>query len=243
MDLQNEVAIITGASGGIGEAVAKELDAAGMRSLLLTARSQDKLERLASNLQHAKAVPGALTDPELPQKLVDVAIQTFGRLDVVFNNAGVMTVGSIESVDIEAICQMVRINVESAYRMAYTALRHFKQSASGFLISTSSIAGLKTTPQFAAYCGTKFAIDAFTDSMRMEFAATDIHVASIAPGSLDTGLYDHWSQRSQTVHLFRGSTATGGHRPLRSFHPRAACPCPHPQAFDRASRPAGVKAW
>lgn len=193
MDLQNKVAIITGASGGIGEAVAKDLDAAGM-SLVLTARSLDKLERLASNLKDAKAVAGAITDPELPQKLVDIAIQTFGRLDVVFNNAGVMTVGSIESVDIEAICQMVRLNVESTYRMAYTALRHFKQSGSGFLINTSSIAGLKTTPKFGAYCGTKFAIEAFTDSLRMELAGTNIRVASIAPGSVDTGLYDHWGQ-------------------------------------------------
>ena len=193
MDLNNKVAIITGASGGIGEAVAKELDAAGM-SLVLTARSQDKLKRLASKLQHAVAVPGAITDPELPQKLVEVAIQTFGRLDVVFNNAGVMVVGPIETVDIDSICQMVRINIESAYRMAYMALRHFKQVNSGFLINTSSIAGLKTTPQFAAYCGSKFAIEAFTDALRMELAGTNIRVASIAPGSVETGLYDHWNQ-------------------------------------------------
>ena len=131
MNLQNQVAIITGASSGIGEAVAYDLDAAGV-SLVLTARSQDKLEHLASNLQRAEVIPGEITDPELPQKLVDHAIQTFGKLDVVFNNAGVMTVGPIESVDIEAICQMVRINVESAYRMAYIALRHFKQSGTGF---------------------------------------------------------------------------------------------------------------
>ncbi|MHC5823702.1 MAG: SDR family NAD(P)-dependent oxidoreductase, partial [Nostoc sp.] len=67
MNLQNKVVIITGATGGIGEAVAKELDAAGM-SLVLTARSQEKLERLASNLQHAKVIPGEITNPELPQK-------------------------------------------------------------------------------------------------------------------------------------------------------------------------------
>ena len=98
------------------------------------------------------------------------------------------------TVDIESICQMVRINVESAYRMAYMALRHFKQVNSGFLINTSSIAGLKTTPQFAAYCGSKFAIEAFTDALRMELAGTNIRVASIAPGSVETGLYDHWNQ-------------------------------------------------
>lgn len=196
MDLKNKVAIITGASGGIGEAVAKELDAAGMR-LILTARSQEKLERLASSLQYAKAVPGEITDPELPQKLLDFAIQSFGQLDVVFNNAGVMTVGPIEDVDIEAICQMARVNVESAYRVAYTVLRHFKKSGSGFLINTSSIAGLKTVPQLAAYCGTKFAIEAFTDSLRVELAGTDIRVSSIAPGTVDTGLYDKWGEQQK----------------------------------------------
>ncbi|MFN6559509.1 MAG: SDR family oxidoreductase [Nostoc sp. ChiSLP01] len=196
MSLENKVAIITGASGGIGEAVAKELDAAGV-NLVLTARSQDKLERLASNLKHAKFVAGEITNPELPQKLVDFAIQTFGQLDIVFNNAGVMTVGPIEGVDIEAICQMVRVNVESAYRIGYTALRHFKESGSGFLINTSSIAGLKTVPQLGAYCGTKFAIEAFTDSLRVELAGTDIRVSSIAPGTVDTGLYDKWGDQQK----------------------------------------------
>jgi NADP-dependent 3-hydroxy acid dehydrogenase YdfG len=196
MNLQNKVAIITGASSGIGKAVAQDLDAAGM-SLVLTARSQDKLEHLASNLKHAKVVPGEITDPEMPQKLVDSAVQTFGQLDVVFNNAGVMTVGAIEEVDIEAICQMVRLNVESTYRMAYTVLRHFKQSGSGFLVNTSSISGLKTVSQFGAYCGTKFAIEAFTDSLRMELAGTGIGVACIAPGTVDTGLYDHWGQENK----------------------------------------------
>ncbi|MDZ8185036.1 MAG: SDR family oxidoreductase [Nostoc sp. ChiSLP02] len=196
MSLENKVAIITGASGGIGEAVAKELDAAGV-NLVLTARSQDKLERLASNLKHAKFVAGEITNPELPQKLVDFAIQSFGQLDIVFNNAGVMTVGPIEGVDIEAICQMVRVNVESAYRIGYTALRHFKESGSGFLINTSSIAGLKTVPQLGAYCGTKFAIEAFTDSLRVELAGTDIRVSSIAPGTVDTGLYDKWGDQQK----------------------------------------------
>lgn len=194
MDLQNKVAIITGASGGIGEAVVKDLDAAGMK-LVITARSQDKLEHLASSLQNAQAVPGEITDPELPQKLVDTAIHTFGQLDVVFSNAGVMTVGSIEQVDIEKICQMVRINVESVYRMAYTALRHFKKTGSGFLVHTSSISGLKTAPNLGAYCGTKFAIEAFTDALRLELAGTNIGVACVEPGTVDTGLYNNWDEK------------------------------------------------
>lgn len=196
MDLHDKVAIITGASSGIGEAIAKELDAAGMK-LVLTARSQDKLEHLAANLKQATAIAGTITEPELPQKLVDTAIKTFGQLDVVLNNAGMMTVGSIEDVDIDSICQMVRLNVESVYRMAYTTLRHFKKGGRGFLINTSSIAGLKTAPTYAAYNGTKFAVEAFTDSLRVELAGTGIKVAAIAPGTVDTGLYDRWSKEEK----------------------------------------------
>jgi NADP-dependent 3-hydroxy acid dehydrogenase YdfG len=193
MDLNNQVAIITGASSGIGRAIAYELDAAGMK-LVLTARSQDKLEQLASNLRQATIIAGEITAPELPQKLIDTAVDTFGQLDVVLNNAGVMTIGAIEEVDLDAICQMVRLNVESVYRMAYTVLRHFKQSGKGFLINTSSIAGLKTAPQYGAYNGTKFAVEAFTDALRMELAGTGIKVAAIAPGTVDTGLYDKWTE-------------------------------------------------
>jgi NADP-dependent 3-hydroxy acid dehydrogenase YdfG len=193
MELQNKVALITGASSGIGKAIAQDLDAAGMR-LILTARSQDKLDQLAASLKNAKAFATTITDVDAPQKLLDFGIATFGQLDLVINNAGAMTVGSIDEVDIESICDMVRLNVESVYRMAYTVLRHFKQNGSGFLINTSSIAGLKTAPRYGAYNGTKHAVEAFTDALRMELAGTGIKVAAIAPGTVDTGLYSHWNE-------------------------------------------------
>lgn len=202
MNLKDKVIIITGASGGIGEAVAKNLDEAGMK-LVLTARSKDKLEKLASTLRHASVVPGEVTDPELPQRLLEEAINTFGQLDAVFNNAGVMNVGSIEQIDIEAVCQMVRINVESVFRLAYVALKHFKKTGSGFVINTSSISGLKTAPELAAYSGTKHAVEAFTDALRMELAGTQIGVASIQPGSVATGLYDHWEDRGKKEYILQ----------------------------------------
>lgn len=191
MHLSGKTAIITGASSGIGKAIAQDLDAAGM-NLVLTARSQSKLEQLATFLKNAKVITATITEPDVPQKLLDFTISNFGQLDVVINNAGAMVVGSIEEVDIEAVCQMVRLNVESVYRMAYTALRYFKQAGSGFIINTSSIAGLKTSPKAGAYSGTKYAVEAFTDALRMELAGTGIKVAAIAPGTVDTGLYDHW---------------------------------------------------
>ncbi len=202
MELQNKVAVITGASSGIGEAVAKNLDAAGMK-LVLTARSQDKLKNLASQLKNACVVPGEITDPALPQKLLDTALQEFGQLDVVFNNAGAMVVGAIEEIDIEKICEMARINVEALYRVGYTMLKHFKKTGSGFLINTSSIAGLKTGATLAAYSGTKHAVEAFTDSLRVELAGTGIGVAAIQPGTVATGLYSDWDEK-QKDYIFSG---------------------------------------
>ena len=189
MDLQGKVALITGASSGIGKAIALELDKAGMK-LILTARSEEKLNDLADKCNDAKVYAASITEPDVPQQLLDFTLDTYGQLDVLINNAGMMSVGGIDEIDIEKICLMVRLNVESVYRMAYTVLKHFIQTNSGFLINTSSVAGLKTAPKQAAYDGTKHAVEAFTDSLRMELANTNIKVSAIAPGTVDTGLYD-----------------------------------------------------
>ena len=98
MSLSGQVAVITGASSGIGVGVAEELNRAGMK-LLLTARRADRLEQLAQSLDCCETVPGDIADPQLPQKLMDAAVEQFGRCDVVFNSAGVwactVAVGSI----------------------------------------------------------------------------------------------------------------------------------------------------
>ncbi len=197
MNFEGKVALITGASSGIGKAIALELDKAGMK-LILTARSEDKLKDLADKCSNAKVYAASITEPEVPQKLLDFALDTYGQLDVLINNAGMMSVGGIDEIDIEKICLMVKLNVESVYRMAYTVLRHFQKTGSGFLINISSVAGLKTAPKYGAYSGTKHAVEAFTDSLRMELAGTGVKVAAIAPGTVDTGLYDDWDKDSES---------------------------------------------
>ena len=197
MDLNGKVALITGASSGIGKAIALELDKAGMK-LVLTARSEGKLQDLAAKCKNAKVYAASITEPEVPQKLLDFTLDTYGQLDVLINNAGMMSVGSIDEIDIDKICLMARLNVESVYRMAYTILKHFKKNGSGFLINTSSVAGLKTAPEYGAYSGTKHAVEAFTDCLRMELAGTGVKVAAIAPGTVDTGLYDDWGEDSES---------------------------------------------
>lgn len=193
MKLKERVIIITGASGGIGAATARLLGSRGMKCVL-TARSESGLKRVADALPAAAVIAGDMIDPKLPGRLIDAAMEKFGRLDVVFNNAGVMHIGSVEDADVEALCAMVRLNVEAVVRMSYAALRHFKGQGSGFLINTSSLAGLKSFPQIGPYCGTKFAVEALTEALRMELAGTGVKVAAIEPGRTRTGLFDHWRE-------------------------------------------------
>ncbi len=193
MELDGKVILITGASSGIGEATARLLDGAGMRCLL-TARSGERLERLASGLNGAAVLAGDMTDPGMPACLVEAALQRFGRLDAVFNNAGIMHIGSVEAADVEALCAMVRLNFEALVRMSYTAVRHFKRQGSGFLINTSSLAGLKTFPELGVYNGTKHAVEALTDALRMELAGSGVRVGAVEPGRTRTRLFDHWRE-------------------------------------------------
>ncbi len=191
MNLENHVAIITGASSGIGVGVAEELREEGMK-LVLTARRVDRLQKLAGRLGECAVVGGDIADPAMPQRLIDTALDRFGRLDVVFNSAGVMHAASIEDADVEQLCAMIRVNVEAATRMAYTALKYFKTIGSGHLVNVSSILGTKVRPTTGVYAGTKYAIEALSQALRMEVARTDIKVSVIEPGLVETELQDHF---------------------------------------------------
>lgn len=188
--LSGKVAVITGASSGIGLAVARELHSHGMQ-LVLTARSADRLAQIQSELQ-AATVYGDITDPALPQKLLETALSTFGRCDVVLNNAGMIESGPIESINIDKVCEMVRVNVEAAYRVAYTFIRHFKAQGQGHLINMSSVLGTKVRPTSGAYAGTKYAVEALSEALRMEVAGTPLAVTCIEPGLVMTQLHRDW---------------------------------------------------
>lgn len=192
MNLKDKVAVITGASSGIGEGTAIELANAGMK-LVLSARRQDLLAKLAEQLDTETAViAGDITDSALPQQLIDTAVDRFDSCDVVFNNAGIMIVGSAVEMDVEAMCQMVRINVEAAYRLAILAMRHMVKQGSGYLINTSSILGLKVRQTTGAYAGTKYAIEALTEDLRMQANGTGVRVCALEPGLVETHLQDHF---------------------------------------------------
>jgi NADP-dependent 3-hydroxy acid dehydrogenase YdfG len=192
MELEGKVAVITGASSGIGEGTARELATAGMK-LVLTSRRKQLLDKIAAQLEtQVVTIAGDITEESLPQKLIDTAVKTFGSCDVVFNNAGVMIVGKAADIDIEAMCRMVRINVEAVYRLAILVMRHMISQGSGYLINTSSILGMKVRQTTGAYAGTKYAVEALTEDLRMQAAGTGVRVCALEPGLVDTHLQDHF---------------------------------------------------
>jgi NADP-dependent 3-hydroxy acid dehydrogenase YdfG len=188
MTLAGQVALVTGATSGIGKACAEALAGAGAK-LVITGRQTDKLAAVAEGLPGCAMLAGEMTDPALPGALVKRALEVHGRLDLCLNNAGTIVVGTIEEVDIDAVCAMARINVEAAYRMAYMALRHFRNAGAGHLVNVSSVLGFKVRPTAGAYAGTKHAIEALSEALRMEVAGSAVKVSCIEPGLVMTELH------------------------------------------------------
>ncbi|HVA62923.1 MAG TPA: SDR family oxidoreductase [Terriglobales bacterium] len=187
--LSGKVAIITGASSGIGAAVARNLAEAGVR-LVLSARRRERLEALAGALPEVATLAGDIADPGLGPRLFALAQERWGGCDIVVNNAGELVVGTIEDLDLEAMAHMLEVNVTATFRMAYLAARRFKAQGSGHLVNTSSVLGSKVRLTAGAYSGSKHAIEALSEALRLELAGTRIKVTAIEPGLVMTELHE-----------------------------------------------------
>lgn len=191
---QNRVAVITGATGGIGEAFARTLSAADY-ALVLNAPSTEKLCALREQLAGpCVAIAGNLRAEQMPQTLLLTAMEHFGRCDVCFNNSGLLEAGSIETLDIERVCNMVRVNVEGAFRMAYTFLQHFVAQGRGHLVNTSFALSQRVQPAVGAYAATKYAVEALSEALRMELTQTEVLISIVEPGLVRTGIRGHWRE-------------------------------------------------
>lgn len=191
--MNNKVAIITGATSGIGEAVARAMAEQGFK-LVIHGRNEQKLQSLAEQLG-AAYISADITEPTTAAKLLQLALDRYGRCDIAVNNAGTIEVGPVDTLDIDKMCSMVRVNVEAAFRFAYQFVRHFQTQGSGDLVNISSVMGTKTRPYAGAYSGTKFAIEALSESLRMELARSDIRITCIEPGLVETELQRHWETK------------------------------------------------
>jgi NADP-dependent 3-hydroxy acid dehydrogenase YdfG len=191
MPLNEQVALITGASSGIGLAIAEALSAAGVK-LILAGRRNDLLALHTERLQPCVYRVGDITEKVFAESLFELALAQYGRLDIVINNAGLNHNAPIEDIDIDLVCEMARTNVEAAYRIAYLAVKHFRTTGQGHLINTSSVLGFKVRLYVGAYSGTKYAIEGLSEALRMELAGSPIKVTCIEPGLVKTDLHrDH----------------------------------------------------
>lgn len=199
MSLQDKVAIVTGASSGIGEAIARDLSTAGMK-LVVTARREERLAALCDALPgEATYVAAAIEDVETPQHLLDHALQTFGRADVLINNAGILIAGPMDSIDLDDLGLMTRVNFDAPVRASYILGRHFKKQGSGAIINISSIGAYMTHASMGVYSGLKHALEVFTTALRVELKGSGVRVGSIAPGTTDTEIFDRLRAQGQTV--------------------------------------------
>lgn len=192
--IENKVIVITGASSGMGEATAREL-AARRAKVVLGARRTDRLDAIVKDITdaggEAVAVVTDVTKLADVRKLVDAAKETYGRVDVIFNNAGLMPLSPLESQRIDEWNQMIDVNMKGTLYGIAAALPYMKEQKSGHVINVSSVYGHKVVATGAVYCATKHAVRAISEGLRQEVSDYNIRVTTISPGAVKTELTSH----------------------------------------------------
>ncbi|SMC06297.1 NADP-dependent 3-hydroxy acid dehydrogenase YdfG [Sulfobacillus thermosulfidooxidans DSM 9293] len=189
----DKVVVITGASSGIGEAAARLLASRGAK-LVLAARRRERLETIAQDLQANGAqvaiIPVDVTKRNQVEQAKDLAVEQFGRIDVWINNAGLMPLAYMEKLHVEEWEQMVDVNIKGVLYGIAAVLPVMIAQDSGHIINIASVAGHKVGLAGAVYSGTKFAVRAITDGLRMELVSAHRHIRTtlISPGLVETEL-------------------------------------------------------
>lgn len=186
--MSKPLVVVTGASSGIGAAIARRLSDAG-HPLLLLARRVDRMEALCLPDTLCRAVD--MTDRAAVEAAITEAEAQFGPVDCLVNNAGVMLLGDVTDQDPSEWQKMFDLNVVALLNGMQAVLAPMKARNGGTVVNISSIAGRKTFPSHAAYCGTKFAVHAITENVREEVATSDVRMITIAPGAVETELLGH----------------------------------------------------
>ncbi len=190
-NIKGKVVVITGASSGLGEATARLLSSQGA-SVALGARRIDRLKSLADELTgsggKALAVATDVTHCDQVKKLVDAAVQTYGHIDVMINNAGLMPSSPLERLKIEDWDRMIDVNIKGVLYGIAAALPYMKEQKAGHIINVSSVAGHKVRAGGAVYAATKHAVRALSEGLRLEVKPYNIRTTVISPGAVATEL-------------------------------------------------------
>jgi NADP-dependent 3-hydroxy acid dehydrogenase YdfG len=198
--LDGTVALVTGASSGIGAATARALSAHGA-SVALAARRADRLEQLSTDISaaggRALVLDTDVSEAAQAESAVERTVRELGRLDIVINNAGVMLLGPIENAPIEEWERMVKVNELGVLYVAHAALPHLLEAAQSSarrvadLVNVSSVAGRIARRNSGVYNLTKFGVGAFSESLRQEVTGRHVRVSLVEPGAVDTELMSH----------------------------------------------------
>jgi NADP-dependent 3-hydroxy acid dehydrogenase YdfG len=232
-NIEGKVVIITGASSGLGEAAAHHLADKGA-SLALAARRTERIEGLAEEITNnggeALAVTTDVTEHEQVQALVDDAVEAFGRVDVMLNNAGLMPLSPLERLNVNEWDQMIDVNVKGVLYGIAAALPYMQEQASGHIINVSSVAGHVVSPGSAVYAATKHAVRALSEGLRQEVKEYGLRTTVISPGAVDTELPESVSEEdvAEGVHALYDEHAV----PADSFARAVAFAIEQPEEVD-----------
>ena len=195
-NIEGKIVVITGASSGIGEATARHLADQGAK-VVLGARRLHRLETLVKDIEArggaARALATDVTSRGDVQALVDAAVEQFGRIDVLINNAGIMPLSPLANLAVDEWDRMIDVNVKGVLYGIAAALPPMIRQKSGHIINTASVAGHLIFPASAVYSGTKFAVRAISEGLRQETKGHNIRTTILSPGAVTTELLDHIS--------------------------------------------------
>jgi NADP-dependent 3-hydroxy acid dehydrogenase YdfG len=208
MTLAGKIALVTGASSGIGAAAAVALGAAGA-TVAMVARRAGRLDGLVSQIKNAGgnalALPGDVTDEKVAQGAVTETLRRFGRLDILVNSAGIIDAGGVENAVTEQYRRVLDINLMASLYTSRAVIGPMRAQGGGDIINISSIAGRRAAALFNAYSASKFALTAMTEALRQEVARHGIRVCIIEPGATTTevsaGVSDPTSRKFIAEHV------------------------------------------
>ena len=192
MQISGSNVVITGGSQGIGEHLANAFAKAG-GNVLVVARSEDKLRAVAERVGGDHLVAD-LTDADQVDGLVQACVERMGHVDIWVNNAGVETEDAFVNVPVPELRRLARLNFEAPLVLTRNAARHMLGRGQGHIVQLSSVAGAIPFPGLSAYAGSKAAITHFTESLRVELAKTNVGFTVVAPGPVDTDMWDRLDQ-------------------------------------------------
>ena len=210
-EIESKVVIITGASSGVGEATARRLGASGAK-LMLAARREDRLKDLVAAIEKTGGTVAYrvtdVADSAQVQALAEATLETYGRIDVLVNNAAFMPVSPLDQIKVDEWDQMIDVNIKGVLYGIAAVLPTMRQQKSGQVINLSSIAGHKVVPGAAVYCATKYAVRAISEGLRLE-SNGEIRSTIISPGAIATeGLLRQSNGESRSTKISPGTVAT-----------------------------------